>query len=135
MSHAHALALIESVPNAGRREDAMVLLDLMTGASGEEPEVYGNTIGFGHYHYVYASGREGDSVLTSFAPRKANMVVYIMPGFKPYADLMAQLGKYKTGASCLYLGRLKNINLEVLRTLVARSVVDMRSKYHGAGTE
>lgn len=130
MSREDALATIEAVPNAGRREDAHVLLDMMTEASEEEPEVYGNTVGFGTYHYKYESGHEGDSYLVAFAPRKANMVVYIMPGFKPYADLMSKLGKFKTGASCLYLGRLKNVDLDVLRELVARSVADMRAKYH-----
>ena len=123
---------IANVAHTGRREDAGVLLDLMTRVTGESPTMWGASIvGFGQYHYVYESGREGDHMLTGFAPRKANMVVYIMPGFKPYKDLLAQLGPFKTGSSCLYLGRLKNINLDVLEALIAHSVADMRAKYGG----
>jgi hypothetical protein len=109
-----ALALIERVENAGRREDARILLDLMTQVTGEKAQVHGTVIGFGTYH---------------FAPRKANMVVYIMPGFDDYQDLMADLGRYRTGSSCLYLGRLKSVNLEVLKTLITQSVAHMRRKY------
>ncbi len=72
---------VDSVQHPGRREDARVLLDLMQEVTGEPPVRHGCAIGFGSYHYRYESGREGDSVLVAFAPRKANMVVYIMPGF------------------------------------------------------
>jgi hypothetical protein len=124
------LAYLDSVPHAGRRADAYELLDLMGAASGERACMWGSSIvGFGQYHYVYASGREGDHCLTGFAPRKANMVVYIMPGFSRYADLLDRLGKYRTGSSCLYLGRLQNIDIDVLQQLVARSVQDMRRAY------
>ena len=121
---------VDNVENAGRREDAKVLLELMREVTGEQAVVYGNTVGFGTYHYRYESGREGDSVLTSFAPRKANMVVYIMPGFSEYGDLLANLGKHKTGSSCLYLGRLSNVDLDVLRELIDQSVRHMRRKYN-----
>ena len=123
-------AYLADVANAGRREDAFTLLNMMCEITGEPARMWGSTIiGFGSYHYVYATGREGDHCLTGFAPRKANMVVYIMPGFKPYADLLSELGKYKTGSSCLYLGRLKNIDIDVLGRIVERSVQDMRAKY------
>lgn len=133
MDKSEALKLIENVPNAGRREDARTLLDLMQEVTGEPPIVYGSTIGFGRYHYVYESGREGDSALVSFAPRKANMVVYIMPGFSDYKHLLDKLGKHRTGSSCLYLGRLNSINLDVLRQLVDESVKHMRRKYRLLG--
>lgn len=121
---------IAEIPNPGRREDALILLERMTRITGEVPYMYGPTIiGFGEYHYVYDSGREGDSFLVGFAPRKANMVVYIMPGFSDYADLLGQLGKYKTGSSCLYLGRLSAIDMAVLEELIKRSVQQMRKKY------
>ena len=71
-------------------------------------------------------------MLTGFAPRKANMVVYVMPGFSKYGSLLTKLGKYKTGSSCLYLGRLQNVDEAVLRKLVDRSVKDMRKKYNVA---
>jgi hypothetical protein len=121
---------IAEVPNPGRREDARVLLELMTRITGTMPYMYGPTIiGFGEYHYVYDSGREGGSFLVGFAPRRANMVIYIMPGFSGYADLLEKLGKHKTGASCLYLGRLSGVDMAVLEELIERSIQHMRKKY------
>ena len=122
---------IDSIDNKGRAEDARVLLEMMTEITGEPARMWGSSIiGFGEYHYEYESGREGDHMLTGFAPRKANMVVYIMPGFKPYQKLLDKLGKYKTGASCLYLGRLSGVDTKVLKRIVDRSVKDMKKKYH-----
>ena len=124
------IAYLEGIEHAGRREDAFVLLDMLGKITGEPARMWGpSIIGFGQYHYVYESGREGDHFLTGFAPRKANMVVYVMPGFGAYADLLAELGKYKTGSSCLYLGRLSGVDLKVLHRLVDKSVKDMRRKY------
>ena len=123
-------AFIAGVANAGRREDAAVLLELMQQVTGEPPVMWGpSIIGFGSYHYVYDSGREGDSLLTGFSPRKANMVLYIMPGFSEYQDLLAKLGKHKVGKSCLYLGRLTGVDLQVLKKLITLSVRHMRKKY------
>ncbi len=126
-------AYLETLPHPGRREDALVLLDMMARVTGETPTLWGpSIIGFGRYHYVYDSGREGDHFLTGFAPRKANMVVYIVPGFAPYDQLLSQLGPYKTGRSCLYLGRLKNIDLLVLEEIVSLSVALMKERYPSA---
>ena len=123
-------AHLDAVPHAGRREDAFVLLNMMARVTGEAPTLWGPSIvGFGRYHYVYDSGREGDNFLTGFAPRKANMVVYIVPGFEPYDQLLGQLGRYKTGRSCLYIGRLSNIDLLVLEEIVSLSVALMRERY------
>lgn len=125
-------AYLETLEHAGRREDAQTLLLMMREATGEEPRLWGPSIvGFGRYAYRYESGREGESFLTGFAPRRANMVVYVMPGFDPYAELLQRLGKYRTGRSCLYLGRLQNVDLDVLRELVVASVATMRAR-HGA---
>ena len=129
-AYREAEAFIANVENNGRREDALVLLKMMTEATGEHPKVANSAIGFGAYHYRYESGREGDSVLVGFAPRKANMVVYIMPGFGDYTDVLDKLGKFKTGSSCLYLGRLKSVDLDALRELVVRSVATMRERYN-----
>jgi len=124
------VAYLNSIEYAGRREDAFVLLDLMREVTGEQARMWGGSIvGFGQYHYVYDSGREGDHMITGFAPRKANMVVYVMPGFSQYGALLDKLGKYKTGSSCLYLGRLSNVDIKVLTKLVDKSVKDMRRKY------
>jgi len=124
------IELIDAVDHPGRREDARTLLDLMGGASGEPPAVWqGSMVGFGRYHYMYKSGREGEWFLTGFAPRKAKMSIYVMPGFDPYADLLARLGKHKLGQSCLYVGRLSTLDLDVVRELISRSVADMRVAY------
>ncbi len=123
-------AYLDSVPHEGRREDADLLLNMMTRITGEPAVLWGpSIIGFGRYHYVYDSGREGDHFLTGFAPRKANMVVYIMPGFGPYDSLLSKLGSYKTGRSCLYLGRLSNVDVHVLEDIVAQSVALMKEMY------
>ncbi len=79
----------------------------MTEALDEEPVMWGDSIvGYGSYHYKYASGREGDWFVTGFSPRKQNLTLYIMSGFEKYDELMGKLGKYKTGKSCLYINKL-----------------------------
>jgi len=124
-------ALIEGVDHAGRKEDAGVLLELMQRLSGEPPVLWGpSIIGFGSYHYNYDSGREGDGPLLAFSPRKANMVVYIMPGFSGFEAKLARLGKHKLGKSCLYLGRLKSIDMDVLTELLVADLAQMRKKYN-----
>ncbi|MBL4890724.1 MAG: DUF1801 domain-containing protein [Rhizobiaceae bacterium] len=86
-------------------------------------------IGFGQYHYKYASGREGDYFLTGFSPRKNSMSIYIIPGFKSYGKLLEKLGKHKHSVSCLYVTRLENIDLDVLGEMVRQSIADMKEIY------
>ncbi len=120
-------AYLESVANQRRREDSLAVLDIMGEITGEAAEMWGSSIvGFGSYRYKYASGREGDWFLTGFAPRKQSLTLYIMPGFEGYESLMSRLGKYKTGKSCLYINKLDDVNLDVLRELIAESVEQMR---------
>ncbi len=115
-------AFLHSVENKRRREDSFVILDLMREVTGEPGALWGTSIvGFGTYHYKYASGREGDWFVTGFSPRKQNMTLYIMPGFEQYDDLLNKLGKHKTGKSCLYINKLDDVDLDVLRELVAQS--------------
>ncbi len=122
---------LNSVKDEQKIKDAFALLDLIKKTTGLEPEMWGTSlIGFGNYHYKYESGREGDFFLTGFSPRKQNLTVYIMPGFERYTDLMKKLGKYKTGKSCLYLKKLEDINLEVLKELIRESVDYMNKKYN-----
>lgn len=110
-----------------RRTDCETVLALMKKTTRQEPRMWGGTIvGFGSYHYKYASGREGDWFLTGFSPRKQNLTIYLMSGFEPFPDLMAKLGKYKTGKSCLYVNRLEEIDLKVLGQLIAKSVAEMK---------
>ncbi len=119
-------AYLNSVENEVKRQDSFTIMELMKEVTGEEPEMWGDSIvGYGTYHYKYASGREGDWFLTGFAPRKQNLTLYIMAGFDQYDKLLGDLGKYKTGKSCLYINKLADINQDVLRELVRQSVEHM----------
>jgi hypothetical protein len=123
-------AFLAKVADPARREDCHTVLALMREVTGELPRLWGTSmVGFGSYHYRYASGREGDWFLTGFSPRKQDLTLYIMAGFDNYAALMAKLGKHKTGKSCLYVKRLADIDLAVLKQLVAASVTHMRQTY------
>jgi hypothetical protein len=113
-----------------RRTDAAVLIDLMQRVSGAPPVLWGpSMIGFGAYQYRYDSGREGTMFRIGFAPRKANMVVYLVGGFTDFPALLARLGKHKTGKSCLYLGPLADVDLAVLEEMAARSWAAMAERY------
>ena len=117
---------LNSVAHDKRRADAFQVLELMKEVTGEAPKMWGDSIiGFGSYHYTYASGREGDWFLTGFSPRKQNLTLYIMAGFDEYDDLMARLGKFKTGKSCLYINKLEDIDQDVLKELVEKSAEHM----------
>ena len=118
---------LNSVEDKKKREASFKVKELMEEVTGEEARMWGdNIVGFGHYHYKYASGREGEWMLTGFAPRKRNLTLYIMSGFEEYDDLMQKLGKHSTGKSCLYINKLEDIDLDVLRELVDKSVQHMR---------
>ena len=125
-------SFLAGVDDPRRREDARVVAAMMAEVTGEPAKMWGGSmIGFGNYHYVYESGREGDWFLTGLSPRKQALTLYIMAGFAGYEDLMARLGRYKIGKSCLYVKRLDDIDPNVLRELVTRSVAHMREKYGG----
>ncbi len=95
----------------------------MEEVAGSKPRMWGNSIvGFGSYHYKYKNGREGDWFLTGFAPRKRNLTLYIMSGFSDYDALLSNLGKYSIGKACLYINKIEDINLHVLKELVNQSV-------------
>ncbi len=118
---------IAGVADPKRREECRTILKLMQRVTKAKPKMWGTSIvGFGSYHYRYASGREGDWFLSGFSPRKQNLTLYVMSGFARQADLMRQLGKYKTGSSCLYIKSLEDIDLGTLETLVRQSVEHMR---------
>ena len=120
---------IAGIANEEQRNDARTLVALMRRVTKEEPKMWGPTIvGFGSYHYTYASGHEGDTALAAFAVRGRELVVYILE-FEGRDALLAKLGKHKTGKVCVYIRRLADIDLKVLETLVARSVADTKSRY------
>ncbi|MDE0128818.1 MAG: DUF1801 domain-containing protein [Gammaproteobacteria bacterium] len=121
---------LDAVENERRREDARTVKAMMERITGWEPRMWGPSIvGFGEYHYRYESGREGDFLITGFSPRKKALTIYIMPGFARYDALMARLGKFRTGRSCLYINKLDDVDLSVLEELIASSVQYMVGKY------
>ena len=123
-------AFIDKVEDEQKREDCRTLMKIMRRITGSQAAMWGSSIvGFGSYHYRYASGREGDFFLTGFSPRKQNLTVYVMPGFSQYGSLMQKLGKHKLGKSCLYMKKLEDVDVQVLTSLIDESVQEMRRKY------
>ena len=122
---------LASVEHPGRRADGFELLELMRGATGEEAMMWGPTIvGFGSYRYRYGSGREGDSAAVGFSPRKANLALYGLT-YGPDADrLLAALGKHKTGAACLYINRLQDVDREVLTEMIRTGYRHVMAELH-----
>ena len=114
---------LAKVANEKVRDDCYAIIRMMKKVTGEEPTMWGSSIvGFGKYHYKYASGHEGYSCLTGFSPRKPNITLYVMPGFTQYPELLQGLGKYKAGKGCLYIKKLDDVNLKVLEDLIEKSV-------------
>ena len=121
---------IAAIANEEQRSDAQTLVALMRKLTRQEPRMWGPSIvGFGRYHYEYASGHEGDSALAAFAVRGRELVVYIAESFEDRDALLAKLGKHKIGKVCLYFRRLADVDLKVLEKLVARSIADTKSRY------
>jgi len=121
---------LESVENPKRRADAAAVLALMARITGLPAKMWGaSIIGFGSYHYKYESGREGDSLRVGFSPRKANLVIYIMPGYTDYSEILGRIGKYKKGKSCLYINKLADVDMAVLEELIIAGLADMAEKY------
>jgi hypothetical protein len=112
-----------------RRKECRAIARIMREATGAKATMWGTSIvGFGSYHYRYASGREGDFFLTGFSPRKQNLTLYIMSGFTGYQTLLRRLGKHSIGKSCLYVKSLEQVDLGVLTQLIEQSVIHMKSR-------
>jgi hypothetical protein len=112
---------LEGIRDEKKRADCYEILKIMKSATKAEPKMWGTSIiGFGDYHYVYESGREGDWFMTGFSPRVQNLTLYMMGGFD--AQLLKKLGKYKTGKGCLYINTLEDVDKKVLRELITKSV-------------
>ena len=121
---------IDAVADERRQQDSLEMIEILRSITGCEPRLWGSSlVGFGRYHYRYESGREGDSFLTGFSPRKAAFTVYVMPGFQRYGSLLKKLGPHKTGKSCLYLKNLDAVDREVLTEILRESVAYMRANY------
>ena len=123
-------AFIDTVVNDKKQKDSQILLQLMQEITGEKPVMWGDSIvGFGHYHLKYESGRELDWMLAGFSPRKQNIAIYMMGGFENQEALLAKIGKAKNSVSCLYVKKLDDIDLDILREMVRLSVETIKKKY------
>ena len=113
-----------------RRQEAIALNTLFCRVTGFAPRLWGGSmIGYGQYHYVYASGREGDALATGFAARKAALSIYIMPGYADFSDILGRLGKHKMGKSCLYINKLGDVDLEVLAELIVAGLRNLETHW------
>lgn len=112
-----------------QQQQVQTLLEVFSKATGMQPVMWGSMVGYGSYHYVYESGREGDFFATGFAIRAHGPTVYIMPGYQDYGDMLANLGPHKLGKSCLYIKNLDNIDMVVLTKLIKRGLRDLAQIY------
>jgi Domain of unknown function (DU1801) len=129
-NNASTSAFIGEITDPLKRKDCRELMKIMHRITNKRARMWGSSIvGYGSYHYKYESGREGDLMITGFSPRKQNLSIYFMQGFKKYKDLTEKLGKHKLGRSCLFIKKLDDVNRDILETLLTRSVEDMRSRY------
>ena len=119
---------VDAVPDETRRADAKKLVRIMQEATGEKPKMWGpSIIGFGTYHYRYESGREGDAPSVGFSPRKNACVLYGLLGVDGSDELLPKLGRFTTGKGCLYIKKLADVDEQVLKELIARSVAARRA--------
>lgn len=116
-------SFLSTIDTDQKRNDSVAIIEIMQKVTGEAPKMWGTSIiGFGDLHYKYASGREGDWFKTGLSPRKAAITVYLSGGFDRQQDLLATLGKHKTGKGCLYINKLSDVNVAVLEQMLVRSV-------------
>lgn len=123
-------AFLAGVEPEKKREEARRLDQLFRDITGWTPVMWGpSMIGYGSYHYRYASGREGDFLATGFSPRKANHSIYIMPGYADFGEILGRLGKHSMGKSCLYIKKLDDVDLDVLGELIKAGLDDLGTTY------
>jgi hypothetical protein len=123
LTNASVTEFLNSIADEEKRADSFEILKLMRQVTKQEPKMWGTSIvGFGHTHYIYESGREGDWFITGFSPRKQNLTLYVMGSYAPHTELLEKLGKHKTGVGCLYINKLKDVDTKVLKELIKQSV-------------
>ena len=121
---------LDAIADDQTRADCRTLVKIMRSAAKAAPKMWGTSIvGFGSYHYIYASGQEGDWPRVAFSPRKQSLSVYLMPGFAESGELLKKLGRHKVGKSCLYIKRLADVDLPTLKTLIRESLKRMSEIY------
>jgi hypothetical protein len=124
------MAFIEQVENPNKRKDAYALLEIFTETTGFEARMWGDSIiGFGSYHYKYATGHEGDAPLVGYSPRKAKISLYFATGDTEREELLKDFGKYTSGKACVYINKLDDIDLDILKELILQSVTFLRKTY------
>ena len=122
-------AFLNKIQDQQLRDDCFQILEMMEKASNSDPVMWGSAIiGFGTFHYVYESGREGDTMVIGFSPRKQNISLYLMGGLKNIEVELSKLGKYKTGKGCMYIKSLKDVNSEVLKRIFAKAYKEAQNK-------
>lgn len=120
---------LKGIKDEQTRDDCFTILKIMERATKSKAKMWGPAIvGFGDYHYVYESGREGDWFLTGFSPRKQNLTLYIVGGFQQFDDLMKKLGKYSLGKGCLYIKSLEDVDRKILKEIITKSVKEVNGK-------
>jgi len=131
-----AAKFVAAIPDERRRAECRQLMKVMKAATGASAVMWGpSMVGYGNYHYKYASGREGDWFLAGFSPRKAALTVYLMAGFATSGPLLKKLGKHKkSGGSCLYITRLSDIDLDVLEEMIRRSIAALQERLKAAAS-
>jgi len=128
-NNASVIDFLNKIEDERKREESFQLLDFFAELTSEAPKMWGGSIiGFGSYHYKYASGQEGDWMKLGFSPRKQKISIYIMSGFDKLEDYLSNLGKYKTGKGCLYINKLTDIDLEVLGKMVLKSLDHLQAE-------
>jgi hypothetical protein len=129
LNDASVTEFLNGIEDEEKRADSFEILKLMKQVTKEEPKMWGSSIiGFGNVHYKYDSGREGDWFLTGFSPRNQNLTLYVVGSFKPHVDLLNKLGKHKTGVGCLYIKKLQDVDIKVLKELIQQSVKAAKKK-------
>jgi len=123
-------AFIKKLPDAQRQKDALAIIEIMKEQSGFEPKMWGPAIiGFGSYHYKYESGREGDAPLVGFSPRKTEFALYLSSQFDKRDELLKKFGKHKTAKACIYIKKIEDIDVTVLKKMIANSFKFTKAKY------
>lgn len=123
-------AYIDNLDNDQKKKDSLALIGLMEEATGEPAKMFGpSIIGFGQYHYKYATGHQGDAPLLGFSPRKAAISLYVFTGCEEHKHLLEGFGKFKMGKACIYIKKLDDINLDVLKNIMQESIAFISDKY------
>ena len=123
-------SFIKKIPDAQRQKDALAIVDVMEKQSGFAAKMWGPAIiGFGSYHYVYESGHEGDAPLVGFSPRKTEFALYLSSAFDKRDELLLQFGKHKTAKACIYIKKIEDINVDVLKKMIAASLKHTKAKH------